>query len=507
MPDPVPSLEPSAKAFRRFLTFWSQHALYALPADEILEVIRVPDLARVPQGPAGLLGLANVRGSVLPMASLRGLLGQNAAGISASSRGIVLNGATSVALVVDAVDTLLDVDPQHWEGGQAELAIDGHERLRGAFRVERGDRIAKVIDTEKLLASAFVPRPRGDRRSPAVQALQPTRGPDPAAHERQRIVTFEVAGQEYGLEVGAVQEILPAPALSTKIPRSDSSVFGLTAYRNQLLPLLSLRGLLGLPPAETQDGCEKVLVTMVRSVLVGLVADGARDILSVDPRSVEPLPAMLAMRSGGESRIKAVYRGESGKRLVSILDVETLFREDIMQRLGPAGESAPERERHANHDDSLHFLIFRLDGNDFGLAVEAIEEVTRVPPQITRVPKAPKFLEGVINHRGAVLPVVDQRSRFDMPKSAGGTARRLVVVRSARHRAGLIVDSVSEVLRTERANVEAAPDLTGQSARLVNGVINLPGRMVLTLEPEELLSRAERGLLDTFEAKLKTKAR
>ena len=92
--------------------------------------------------------------------------------------------------------------------------------------------------------------------------------------------------------------------------------------------------------------------------------------------------------------------------------------------------------------------MFRLGDDEFGLPVEAVEEVARVPDRVTRVPKAPKFLEGVINLRGEVIPVVDQRRRFDMPRLEQGDRRRLVVVRTGRHRAGLIVDSVSEVLRT-----------------------------------------------------------
>ena len=60
-------------------------------------------------------------------------------------------------------------------------------------------------------------------------------------------------------------------------------------------------------------------------------------------------------------------------------------------------------------------MVFRLGDDEFGLPIEAVDEVARVPDQITRLPKTPKFLEGVVNLRGEVLPVVDQRRRFDMP--------------------------------------------------------------------------------------------
>ena len=148
----------------------------------------------------------------------------------------------------------------------------------------------------------------------------------------------------------------------------------------------------------------------------------------------------------------------------------------------------------------LRLLVFRLGDDEFALPIDAIDEVARVPDQITRLPKTPKFLEGVVNLRGDVLPVVDQRRRFDMPTREGSADRRLVVVRTERHRAGLIVDSVSEVLRCGSEALQPAPDLTGEALALVRSVINLEsaGRMILLLDPSELLSRAERGLLDTF---------
>src|SRR5580658_3055857 len=490
---------------RRFLVFRVDQQSYALPADEVSEVIRVPPVARVPQSPKGLLGMGNLRGSILPVASVRALLGRAETGASQSARAIVLHGAAPVALAVDAVDALVSLDAAEVETRQVEAAAAPGELLRGAFRARADQDVTKVLDIQGLLAAAFVQRARPKRATSLANGRGQLPGPEKDGVVARRLVTFEVARQEYALDLDVVQEIIAAPSATALVPRAETLVLGVAAFRETLLPLLSLRGLLGFAAAEGASGREKVIVTAVAGVLVGLLADRMRAIVHADPRLIDPTPAVLAARTGGEARIKAIYRGEGGQRLISILEPNQLFREDIMKRLGDEGPAIRPQLAAAGDDrgNETPFLVFRLGEEEFGLPIGSVDEVAPVPEQISRVPKTPKFLEGVVNLRGEVLPVVDQRRRFDLPKFPGELRRRrLVVVRTERHRAGLIVDSVSEVLRVSGDAIEPAPDLTGEATRLVRGVINLDkgARMVLLLDPAELLSRAELRSLDTLDA-------
>ena len=499
----------------RFLTFRVEGQLYALPSENVSEVIRVPALARVPQGPAALLGLANLRGSVLPVAGLRELLGKQSAPELPTARAIVLDVGAPVALVVDSVATLESVDIEQIEKRQAEVGAQGVEKLVGGFASGPDKQVAKILDIKALLDAAFVNRTSANRTGAGRSAAKPrerqilagTRLGDGAQQniKTETLVTFEVAGQEFALPLGVVQEILPAPSSGvTAVVRAEAVVLGITSVRDTLLPLLSLRGLLGFAPAPAAEDREKIVVMKVGNTQVGLVADRAREIVAADVARMEPIPAALAARTGGESRIRSIYRGEAGRRLISILSPEQFFREDVMQRL-----TAHQKTQHTQHTTpdaaagkELIVLVFRLGNDEFGLPIDTVVEVAQVPAQITRVPKTPKFLEGVINLRGDVLPVVDQRRRFDMPKLDNTERRRLVVVKTERHRAGLIVDSIADVLHTHVESVEPPPDLTDATSRLVRGVINLEksNRIVLLLDPTELLTRAEQGLLDTFQA-------
>jgi purine-binding chemotaxis protein CheW len=493
---PVPTA-----AIRRFLTFRLRGTLYALPAEYVLEVIHIPAVARVPHSPPSLLGIANLRGTVLPLVDLSELLGSSASAAGAATKAIVLDAGTHLALAVESVDALVAVEEDRIEVRESELGAAQGEELSGAFRSESHDAVVKILDIKKLLGAAFTQQARAPRQSrggKGAALMQRSAAVDAAS----MLVTFEVAGQEFALDLAAVQEILPAPAVVMALPRAEALVLGVTSVRDRLLPLLSLRGLLGFPPAQASDGREKVVVMKVNGAQVGLVADRARAILAAPPSAIDAVPPVLAARAGGEARLKAIYRGEDGRRLVSILMPEQLFREDVMRRLGhDAQNGSTPATPAASPQAEQTFLVFRLGKDEFALPIGAVDEVGEVPAQITRLPKTPKFLEGVVNLRGDVLPVVDQRRRFDMPASSETARRRLVVVRTELHRAGLIVDGVSDVLRVSVDAVEAPPALTVEIARLVRGVINLEQsqRIVLVLDPAELLTAAERGRLDAFQ--------
>ncbi|HEX5280335.1 MAG TPA: chemotaxis protein CheW [Micropepsaceae bacterium] len=480
---------------RRFVTFRVGSERYAVAAENVAEVIRMPLVSRVPQSPRALLGVANVRGTVLPVASVSALLGRD--GADAGRDALVFEGASSFALSIESVEALSEVAANAIDRAQGELNALPGERIEGVFRSGAHDAVTKIVDVGRLVAEAFA------RVSPAPTArIRTAREVAPVASEAvelRKLVTFDVAGQEFALELRHVREIIAVPGSVTNVPSSEAAVFGVVQFRQRLVPLFSLRSLLGLP---TRDAANRnVIITVIRGALAGLVVDGLRAVIGASPEQCEELPPVLGARMGGEARISEIYRAGQG-RLVAILTPEHLFRGDVMQRLREIPEAASQ-DGHAEADaDERQFVIFRLGEDEYALPIEAVDEVGRVPSEITRLPRTPGFLEGVANLRGDVLPVLDQRKRFDMPAGQNEAARRLLVVRSEKHRAGLIVDGVSEVLRVGADAIDTSSADGWDTTRLVHGVVKeaQSQRLIVVLNAGELLSRSERALLDAFEA-------
>jgi purine-binding chemotaxis protein CheW len=146
-------------------------------------------------------------------------------------------------------------------------------------------------------------------------------------------------------------------------------------------------------------------------------------------------------------------------------------------------------------DKELQVVGFRIGRETFGLPIAMVREIVRVP-EITSVPNAPEYIEGVINLRGRIIPVVDLRKRFGTPGAEGDKRNRIVVVELEQRAVGLLVHSASEVLKIPPSEIEA-PQNVFQEGELgyILGVAKLKGRLVILIDLGRLLERGElRGL-------------
>ncbi len=147
--------------------------------------------------------------------------------------------------------------------------------------------------------------------------------------------------------------------------------------------------------------------------------------------------------------------------------------------------------------DERQLVVFQLGGELYGVEISRVHEIIRLQT-VTRVPRAPAFVEGVINLRGKVIPVVDLRRRFGLPSAEHTRASRIVVVEIGDQVVGIIVDGVSEVLRVGESTVEPpSPVVAGIDSEYIHGIAKLPDRLVILLDLDRVLARDERRALES----------
>ncbi|MHB1419669.1 MAG: chemotaxis protein CheW [Bacillota bacterium] len=142
-------------------------------------------------------------------------------------------------------------------------------------------------------------------------------------------------------------------------------------------------------------------------------------------------------------------------------------------------------------------VVFRLAGETYGIDIANVHEIIRMQ-NITVVPRTPRFVEGVINLRGRIIPVIDLRKRFSIPPEERTQNTRIMVVEVGNVTVGMIVDSVMEVLRLPAANIEPPPPIVdGVDVAYLRGVGKVESSLVILLNMDRVLHQDEQIQLQT----------
>jgi purine-binding chemotaxis protein CheW len=154
---------------------------------------------------------------------------------------------------------------------------------------------------------------------------------------------------------------------------------------------------------------------------------------------------------------------------------------------------------HEIRPESEQFLTFALGGEEYGVNILRVQGIQGWD-RCTSIPNTPEFILGVINLRGAIVPIVDLRRRFGMPAAEFGPTTVVVVVKVARERQertlGLVVDAVSEVCNVRAEDCKPPPDFgTSVETNFVQGLVTVDERMVILLNIDKLVSEGLMGSL------------
>jgi len=150
-----------------------------------------------------------------------------------------------------------------------------------------------------------------------------------------------------------------------------------------------------------------------------------------------------------------------------------------------------EKQFVGKSDELLQLVSFKIGSEEFGVDILKVQEINRMV-EITKVPQAPHYVEGVINLRGKVIPIVDLRKRFNLELKEYDKNTRIVVVDIGGNIMGLVVDSVSEVLRLPSSTIEPAPEIvTGINSEYIKGVAKLEDRLLIFLDLSKVIDMNE----------------
>ncbi len=145
--------------------------------------------------------------------------------------------------------------------------------------------------------------------------------------------------------------------------------------------------------------------------------------------------------------------------------------------------------------DFLQVVSFKLHQEEYAIEITRVKEIILLEG-VTHVPQMPDFIEGIINLRGNIIPVIDLRKRFSLPCSEQTDQTRIVVTRMGDRIIGLIVDSVSQVMKIPHGEIQEPPDtIAGIAGEYLEGIGKIDNQMILLLDIEKIMTNVEKQRL------------
>jgi purine-binding chemotaxis protein CheW len=161
---------------------------------------------------------------------------------------------------------------------------------------------------------------------------------------------------------------------------------------------------------------------------------------------------------------------------------------------------AVKEEVTKTSNEIIQLVSFELDGEEYGIDVLTVREIIRMPA-ITKMPNTPDYLDGIINLRGTVVPIISLRKRFSLMDREHDRQSRILVMEVGDSLTGFIVDAVAEVIRISSAEIQPPPGITqGNAAQeCITGVVNHGERLLVMLDLDKLFSNEEKVILNDLE--------
>jgi len=460
---------------------------FALRISNIKEIIRVPSMVKVPNAPQYICGLCSLRGELLPAIDLRKLFGIPEQEFNESSRIIVADiHGKKAGLVSDKVSEVINIDETAIkEPPDSIRRVDGGV-VSGILILNDGKRVVMVLDAERIVN---VRNLEIDANQQSTSAKNITVSESKEDDEEQ-IVIFNIGTGEYAFNINCVKEIIRLPDVM-KVPNTASYIEGLFSVRNQIVTAVNPGKLLGIN-CKQPDEHSRVIIINNGSFSYGVIVDKVSHVVRVQKKLFKE--NVRNANCSGTEFVKGIYNLNNGKRLVMILEPYKLASlEDIKGVLGfDHRKTVNDKSLYAvETDNNLEYVVFKLGEEEYGIDINNVQEVNRIS-EIARFPGAPAFVAGMVDLRGDIIPVLNLRKLFDVNDSGSYNVSRLLVAERGNKKVGILIDSVSGVLRFSTAYLEEAPEAIKESGQncYIDKIAKLNDgkRTVLILNLSSLLS-------------------
>lgn len=417
--------------------FLSDHE-FAISANYIQEVVNAPEkLTKLPLSPDYLLGLMNLRGTIVPVIHLQKLLHLPESTHSERKIAIIEQGAHCIGFLFDKTGEIFR--------SQSEERNDFSDNLnssviQGVFKKDEGKRLVQMLNIPALFQLQGLPLQK-DAISSRIRARQ--RG------MRKQCISFHVGPARCALGIHEIQEIIKIDKVNDTA-LSVNKCIGSINLRGVTVPVIDFAAHFGYrEPDHTAlatTGDRRVIILKIDKEFFGLLVDSVESIVAYHPEDLKPFPLIHNERA----EIFNSCISMEDKEDILLLNYDKILQNKEILEI-THGHSKLFRSEHDKKEATKHggprrtFITFSVDGL-YAVRIDEVKEIIEMPLEFLNPPGLPRHCKGLYNHRGQIATIIDARSMYDRPKKKENIFEKVILFRKEQSLFGLVVDSVEGIL-------------------------------------------------------------
>lgn len=456
------SVEPveqkQATTMSTFGSFSLAGAEFALSARWIQEVVNEPEsYSSLPLAPDYLLGVFNLRGSIVPVIDLRKVFSLDTTqekDADVRKVAILEYGELCLGLLFDSTGEVFSGNDVEQCLFEATGDSPAEQVIAGVFKMDNGNRIVQILDVNGMLGLDKVPHSKNQASTRFVKS----RG------ERRQCISFQVGESCCAVDIGTIREIVNIGKIDNLLLASGLCM-GAMDIRGDTVPIVDASRLLGYTVEPPQDMCDsdsyRVIVLSISDNLVGMLVNSIEEILAFYEDELVEFPVLNEEK---REMFQGCVTSKLDKRHTIILDVESMLsglelaeitrghsalfhntnKQDVAKDKGPV-----ERKT---------IITFSLDQR-YALDISDVKEVIDYPSELVEIPNMADHFNGMANLRGELVAVIDSRRLYGMASVEHSARRKVLVYDKDGIKQGLVVDSVDSIVPFTQSDSVKIPEM------------------------------------------------
>ena len=419
--------------------------IFGIDSEQIAHILNIPPITPVPVTNSAIKGVCVILGKIISVVDIAKILNLDEVDIS-NENSKILTISEDSALIVDEVLEMIDINPENLEEAEDEI-IDSFYKI--------DNRIIQILNIPNLISKIetkeFEPK--------KIEKIAQKEVKETINEELVRYLFFYIGDEEFCIDISLIQEIIFIPEIT---PTTNPDELGMITLRDKVIPVININKMFGFEPDEITQESRCIIINAGDSfaILVKKV-DEVKDINVNDIESIK------------NDKISGIYKGKSIASIISY---------DFLNKIVDEREIEEKEIKGVN---MVEVVVFKINDEEFAFDINDVQEIIKYENPIF-FPQAPKFVKGLLNLRGSVIPIISLPNKLGFEENITDHSK-IIVCEIEEEKIGFIVDDVSDILFIEDDKISKIENKDS----IFDEVINLDERVILKIDLKSVFSDEE----------------